>query len=156
MYRPSVGIALFNNKGHVFIGQRLDNAAEAWQLPQGGIDPGESPETAMWRELAEETGLKTAHFLQQLPGIFRYDLPPDLAPIFWGGRYKGQEQVWFALRHDGDDNAINIHTVEPEFRAWRWAMLNELPSLIVPFKRPLYNALIPELEKIWVNHGTSW
>jgi putative (di)nucleoside polyphosphate hydrolase len=155
MYRPGVGIALFNARGQIFIGQRIDTKVESWQMPQGGVDPGETPDVAMWRELAEETGLKTARLLQQVPGVFRYDLPDDLAPLFWGGRYKGQEQVWFALRHNGDDNAINIQTPNPEFKAWRWASLNELLNLIVPFKRPLYTALVPQLAKIWTDHAAS-
>lgn len=137
---------LANRAGRVFVGQRLDSSTEAWQMPQGGIDPGESAEEAAIRELGEETGVhrglveiiarsRTEHF---------YDLPDDLMGRLWGGKYRGQRQYWFLMRFMGKDGDVDIHTRHQEFRAWRWAGLDELERLIVPFKRPLYHAVVEE------------
>lgn len=141
MYRDGVGIMLFHaTTGKVFVGKRLDTKADAWQMPQGGVDAGEAPLDAMYRELAEETGLNrdAVHLLGQSPEALRYDLPPELVPHFWQGRYKGQSQWWYALRLDADEGAINIRTQEPEFSEWKWADMQDLPGMIVPFKRALY------------------
>ncbi|MDA5192764.1 RNA pyrophosphohydrolase [Govanella unica] len=137
-YRPCVGVTLFNARGLVFIGQRIDTEIEAWQMPQGGIDEGEDPKTAAFRELFEETGIDQAEIIAEHPDWLTYDLPPHLVGKVWKGRYRGQIQKWFAMRFLGDDSAIHLDTPHPEFNAWRWVPLAETPNLIVPFKRALY------------------
>ena len=137
-YRPGVGIALFNRQGLVFAAQRIDTAQPAWQMPQGGIDAGESPREAALRELEEEVGTASAEILAETPDWLVYDLPPAIAGKVWKGRYRGQRQKWFAMLFTGDDAEIDIVTAHPEFSAWRWMELAELPGLIVPFKRDLY------------------
>ncbi len=145
-YRPCAGVMLANRDGRVFVGQRLDTTNEAWQMPQGGVDPGEDFEAAALRELHEETGVpaklvdivarsKTEHF---------YDLPDHLVKKMWGGKYRGQRQHWFLMRFLGDDSNVDITTKHQEFRSWRWADLDELETLIVPFKRTLYRAVVEE------------
>lgn len=143
-YRPGVGVMLVNRAGLVFVGQRFDSSVEAWQMPQGGIDPGEEPWPAALRELEEETGVAPGlvERVAETPDWLTYDLPPELVPTIWGGRYRGQRQKWFALRFLGDDAQVNIATRHPEFRNWRWTGLDTLSGLIVPFKRPLYTRLI--------------
>lgn len=137
-YRPCVGVTLINRAGLVFVGKRIDTLVEAWQMPQGGIDEGESPEEALFRELGEEIGTTKAEIVAEHPDWLTYDLPPHLVGKVWKGRYRGQKQKWFALRFLGDDRDINLATAHPEFNAWRWAPLAETPDLIVPFKRVLY------------------
>ena len=143
-YRAAVGIALLDARGQVFVGQRLDSTLEAWQMPQGGIDEGETPEQAMWRELGEEVGTSAAEILGDSTAWLDYDLPPDLQGKLWGGRFRGQRQKWFALRFAGIDADINIATAEPEFRAWMWVPPARLLDLVVPFKRDLYRAVLSE------------
>jgi putative (di)nucleoside polyphosphate hydrolase len=143
-YRPGVGILLFNQKAQVFVAQRIDNPGPAWQMPQGGIDEGEEPLQAAWREMQEETGTDRARFIGESKGWLQYDLPAELVPLIWKGRFRGQKQKWFAFRFTGDDRDINIETEHPEFSAWRWADLAEVPDLIVPFKRRLYQDLVAE------------
>lgn len=140
-YRPCVGIALFNARGLVFVGQRIDQTAEAWQMPQGGIDPGESPEDAAFRELVEEIGTNKASILGEHPDWLTYDLPPELLGKVWKGRYRGQKQKWFAMRFDGEDQDINLVTEHPEFHCWQWAELARSPQMIVPFKRAIYEEI---------------
>ncbi len=144
-YRQNVGAVLFNAQGQVFVARRADQAHEAlaaWQLPQGGIDDGEDPRQAILRELHEEIGTADADILAEHPDWLHYDLPPDLRARVWGGRYRGQRQRWFALRFRGTDADIRLDGhAHPEFDAWRWATLSELPTLAVPFKRPIYEAL---------------
>lgn len=143
-YRPCVGVMLMNANGRVFVGQRRDSSADAWQMPQGGIDPGEAPETAALRELWEETGVtgdKVYEVARTLDPV-RYDLPHDLVPKLWKGRYRGQEQVWFLFRFTGSDADVNIDTEHPEFSAWRWLEPAELPERIVPFKRAVYETVL--------------
>jgi putative (di)nucleoside polyphosphate hydrolase len=142
-YRPGVGVMGLNREGKVFVGRRIQGA-EAWQMPQGGIDDGESPREAAMRELAEETGVAAAEILAETPGWLDYRLPEELIPNLWGGRYAGQRQKWFLLRLLGGDEAVNIHTEHPEFCEWKWAEAASLPDLIVPFKRPLYVRLLDE------------
>jgi len=143
-YRAGVGIMLLNAEGKVFTGQRLDSKLEAWQMPQGGIDPGETPLQTAFRELAEETGITKATLLAESRDWLYYDLPDDLIGTIWKGRYCGQRQKWFAMRFTGTDADVDIATEHPEFRAWRWSTLPELSSLIVPFKRDLYEAVLAE------------
>jgi putative (di)nucleoside polyphosphate hydrolase len=139
-YRPCVGVMLLNRAGQVFVGQRLDTTLEAWQMPQGGIDPGEEPLATAIRELGEETGIAPDHvaLIAEAPGEFYYDLPPELIGKVWKGRYRGQVQRWFLFRFLGTDADVRIDTEHPEFRAWRWADPADLPAIIVPFKRALY------------------
>lgn len=145
-YRPCVGIMLVNVHGKVFVGQRLDNKVEAWQMPQGGIDPGEDARTTALRELGEETGIETHHveIIARAKEEHFYDLPQELIGEIWGGKYRGQRQVWFLARFLGTDEDVNIKTRHPEFRAWRWAEPETLPELIVPFKKKLYRDLLQE------------
>lgn len=145
-YRPCAGVMLVNAQNLVFVGQRLDSSSEAWQMPQGGIDKGESPRDAALRELGEEAGIgpSLADIIIASATEHFYDLPPQLMGKMWGGRYRGQRQHWFLARFLGNDADINIETDHPEFRAWRWTGLETLPELIVPFKRDLYSALVAE------------
>jgi putative (di)nucleoside polyphosphate hydrolase len=139
-YRPAAGIMLINAEKKVWVGQRIDTTLEAWQMPQGGIDPGEDPRAAALRELEEETGIPPAlvEIIAQAPETLHYDLPADLAAKVWKGRYRGQAQSWFLLRFLGADADVNLQTSHPEFRAWQWAAPADLPKLIVQFKRELY------------------
>jgi putative (di)nucleoside polyphosphate hydrolase len=141
-YRPCVGIFLLNNDGLVFAGRRIDSRAEAWQMPQGGIDAGESPLQACMREMREEIGTNTAELVSQHDDWLYYDIPLPLADRLWQGRYKGQKQKWMALRFTGDDSDINIATEEPEFCEWKWLSPHDLVDLAVPFKRDVYQNVL--------------
>ena len=143
-YRSCAGIMLVNRAGQVFVGQRLDTTIEAWQMPQGGIDPGEDARTAALRELGEEVGLSPnqVEIVAEAPDELFYDLPPELVGKAWKGRYRGQRQRWFLLRFTGEDHQIDIATKHPEFRTWRWADAADLPALIVPFKKRLYEQVL--------------
>lgn len=143
-YRPCVGIMLFNRDGKVFVGKRIDQTVEGWQMPQGGIDEGETPRQAVLRELLEETGTDKAEILAEKDGWVNYDLPPHLVGVAFHGRFRGQTQKWFALRFTGRDADINLTAHEPEFSAYQWVTLADLPGLIVPFKRDTYRAVIAE------------
>ena len=135
---------LISRDGRVFVGQRIDNTLEAWQMPQGGIDPGEDAQAAAVRELGEETGVSAdkVTMIAEAPDELLYDLPPELVGKVWKGKYRGQRQRWFLFRFDGEDSDIRIDTAHPEFRAWRWAEPADLPRLIVPFKRALYEDVL--------------
>jgi putative (di)nucleoside polyphosphate hydrolase len=149
-YRPCAGIMLVNHAGKVFVGQRLDSSADAWQMPQGGIDPGEEPEQAAYRELGEETGI-APHLVEVIARSkdeHLYDLPPELLGKIWGGKYRGQRQFWFLMRFMGTDADVNIETDHQEFRSWRWADAEALEGLIVPFKRRLYRAVVEEFRPL--------
>lgn len=146
LYRRNVGIMLLNHQGKAFVGRRIDTEENAWQMPQGGVDPGEEPVEAAVRELAEEVGTDKAEIIAETEGWLTYDLPPDLAGTLWRGKWKGQAQKWFAMRFTGMDADIDIATAHPEFSAWRWAARDELTALIVPFKRPVYQAVLAALE----------
>lgn len=143
-YRPCVGIMLINDNGHIFGGQRIDNRAEAWQMPQGGIDAGEDVETACFREMREEIGTDKADILSIHPEWLNYDIPLPLADRLWGGSYRGQSQKWVALRYTGQDSDINIATDEPEFFSWQWISPADLIQLAVPFKRPVYEDIMTQ------------
>ena len=141
-YRPCVGITLFNNTGQVFVGERIDSPG-AWQMPQGGIDPGESVEEAVLRELSEEVGSNKAEIIHIYDKKLRYRLPDRLVEKPWNSQYGGQEQTWVAVKFTGDDSDININAHIPaEFRAWKWVALPEVLDLIVPFKRDTYREVI--------------
>ncbi|MCF8467424.1 MAG: RNA pyrophosphohydrolase [Sneathiella sp.] len=141
-YRPCAGMMVVNNKRQVFVGRRIDMVTEHWQMPQGGIDHEEDPLEAAYRELEEEIGTRNVELIHRLEGWFIYDLPEDLIGKIWKGKYRGQKQKWFLFRFLGEDNEINIRTEHPEFSEWKWAELVELPQLIVPFKRDLYETII--------------
>lgn len=142
-YRPCVGVMLVNADGRVFVGRRLDTA-DAWQMPQGGIDPGETPAVAALRELREEIGTDAATIVAECDGWHRYDLPPHLRGKVWGGRFRGQEQKWVLCRFTGTDGDIDLNAGEPEFDAWQWVPMDDLIRLIVPFKRDIYRAVVEE------------
>ena len=146
-YRPNVGVMLANAQGHVFVGQRIDNNQAAWQMPQGGIDPGEDPKTAALRELWEETGVspELVTIEAETAGWVPYDLPHDLVPKMWKGKYRGQEQKWFLMRFNGTDDQVRIDTDHPEFSAWKWLAPDQLVASIVPSNRAVYEAVLAEL-----------
>jgi putative (di)nucleoside polyphosphate hydrolase len=144
-YRPCVGIMLLNKQGHVWIGRRFekqndDGIGKWWQMPQGGIDKGEDAKLAALRELQEETAVTSAHVIAEAPNWFIYDLPEHLIGKSWNGKYRGQKQKWFAVQFDGDDGEINLKPPghKQEFDAWRWAKMDEMLDLIIPFKRQVY------------------
>ncbi|WP_298092772.1 RNA pyrophosphohydrolase [uncultured Sphingomonas sp.] len=143
-YRPCAGVMLMNRDGQVFVGQRLDSTLEAWQMPQGGIDPGEDAYAAAVRELFEETGVVADHveLIAEAPGEFFYDLPDEMIGKVWKGKWRGQRQRWFLFRFSGSDSDIDIRTAHPEFRTWRWTDPADLPAMIVPFKKALYEQVL--------------
>jgi putative (di)nucleoside polyphosphate hydrolase len=143
-YRPCVGLMLLDRAGRMFIGERRGPLLDAWQMPQGGIDPGETPLVAAWRELKEEVGTELAELLAESRYWYAYDLPPELLPSHWDPSYRGQSQRWFAFRFLGSDADIDLATHHPEFERWRWASADEVLRLIVPFKRPVYQAVLAE------------
>ena len=149
-YRSNVGIMLTNDDGHVFVGQRLDNNQNAWQMPQGGIDGDEDPQSAAYRELLEETGIEQENvkFLATSSKWLLYDLPEDLIPKLWDGKYRGQKQKWFLFKFLGTNSDINIATEHPEFSNWKWIPKENLLEEIVPFKKSVYESVLREFERI--------
>ncbi|HWT99136.1 MAG TPA: RNA pyrophosphohydrolase [Terriglobales bacterium] len=147
-YRPCVGITLFRPDGKVFVAQRIDNPGPAWQMPQGGIDDDEDPLKAAWREMKEEIGTNKAELVGESRGWLDYDLPHDLVPKIWKGRFRGQRQKWFAFRFEGTDKDIDIATKHAEFSAWQWVDFVTVPDLIVPFKRDLYRQVVAEFQHL--------
>lgn len=148
LYRRGVGVMLINADRHVFVGRRIDNRDEAWQMPQGGIDPGEQPWPAALRELEEETGIRP-ELVEEVachPQRLRYDIPDAIASRLWGGKWKGQLQDWYLARFLGTDGDVNIATSHPEFSHWKWVEPRLLPELIVPFKRDMYRQIIAGFE----------
>ena len=146
LYRRGVGVMLLNRERKVWVGARIDNPADAWQMPQGGIDEGEEPWATALREVEEETGI-APHLVERIaccPERLRYSLPPELVGVIWTEPWLGQEQDWFLCRFLGTDADVNIATEHPEFREWKWVEPAQLPDLIVPFKRELYARLIEE------------
>lgn len=143
-YRPGVGIVLFNKDGQVLIAERLDNPG-GWQMPQGGIDAGEEPEIAVFREMEEEIGTRNAKILATLEEWIFYDFPPPLAKRLWGGKYRGQKQKWIALKFLGQDGDIRLEAhSDPEFSQWKWVSIDSLLDYVVPFKRAVYERVIKE------------
>ena len=143
-YRPCVGVTLINPQGLIFVGRRLDAKEEAWQMPQGGIDPGEKPRATALRELAEETGIPAdaVSFIAKTHHWLTYDLPPELLGKIWGGKYRGQRQKWFLYRFTGTDDQVNLAQEHPEFAEWRWMAADQMLTSIVPFKREVYEQVI--------------
>jgi putative (di)nucleoside polyphosphate hydrolase len=143
-YRPAAGVMLINGQGRVFVAQRLDSTLEAWQMPQGGLDEGEEPLDGALRELEEETGIRQdkVEIIARCPAELYYDLPDDLVGKMWKGKWRGQRQHWFLARFTGTDADINLETEHPEFRAWKWADPQDLPAMIVPFKKALYEEVL--------------
>lgn len=145
-YRPCVGVVLTDGQGRVFAGQRADSSGPAWQMPQGGIDPGETPLAAAYRELEEETGVAKAHvrLVAETAGWLDYDLPHDIVPKRWNGKYRGQTQKWVRFELTAPDSVINLAHHDIEFSDWRWMSGPEMRDVIVPFKRPIYAAVLEE------------
>ena len=147
-YRPCVGVMLINREGHVFVGKRIDQTVEGWQMPQGGIDGNETPQEAAARELEEEIGTRNVKFLREFPEWLCYDLPSHLLGVALRGRYRGQKQKWMAMRFLGSDSEITVNTPEPEFAEWKWLAIEALPRLIVPFKRDTYMKVITAFQDL--------
>jgi putative (di)nucleoside polyphosphate hydrolase len=147
-YRLGVGMMLVNKDNKIFVGKRIDSTAEAWQMPQGGVDEGEDTEQAALRELEEEAGTRNAKIIAESKEWHYYDLPDDLIPKLWGGKYRGQKQKWFCLRFLGEDSEINIATEHAEFHQWKWVDIETLPDIIVPFKRDVYAAVVAEFRAV--------
>ena len=144
--RLGVGIILLNKENKVFVGKRKDNPTDTWQMPQGGVDEGENFVDAMKRELIEETSIKNIKIIKELQELTIYELPRYLVGKIWKGKYKGQKQKWFIVRFLGKDNEIDINTQRPEFIEWRWLNIDNLPQVIVPFKKKVYEELLPKIK----------
>ena len=142
-YRKGVGMMVFNDKKKIFVGKRIDNQT-AWQMPQGGVDENEDYETAAKRELFEETGIQSIRIIKKSKGIYTYNLPEYLLGKIWKGKYIGQKQNWFLMKFLGPDSEINLNQKYPEFNQWKWVDIDDLPKLIVPFKKKLYLSVIQE------------
>ena len=144
--RNGVGVIVLNNENKVFVGKRKDNPVDRWQMPQGGVDIGESYLSAMKRELYEETSIKSIEILKEINGFFEYELPKNLVGIIWKGKFRGQKQKWFITRFIGNENEINLQTKNPEFIEWKWIIPDELPRTIVDFKKKMYVELLEILK----------
>ncbi|AFS46802.1 NUDIX-domain protein [alpha proteobacterium HIMB5] len=147
-YRSGVGIVVLNKNNKVFVARRIDNPKNFWQMPQGGVDKNEDFLTAAFRELDEETSIKSVELIKELDGFITYNLPDHLLGIIWKGKYKGQTQKWFVMRFIGEDSEININTKHPEFLEWKWVELSEITKLVVNFKLDLYQEVQRKVEKI--------
>jgi putative (di)nucleoside polyphosphate hydrolase len=150
LYRSGVGIMIINKNKEIFVGKRIDNHSDAWQMPQGGLDAGEGEDAAMFRELKEETGIndKAVKVIQKSQKYHYYNLPYKLQKKFWGGKYLGQKQKWYLVEFIGEESAINVKTEDPEFSEWKWISKENLLNEIVPFKRDLYEDIIKEFEEL--------
>tara|TARA_B100000945_G_scaffold288989_1_gene261729 strand:- start:19 stop:492 length:474 start_codon:yes stop_codon:yes gene_type:complete len=144
--RLGVGVVVLNKENKVFVGKRKDNPVNKWQMPQGGVDNGEDLVGAMKRELSEETGIKNIKILKEIDGWSKYELPDYLLGKIWKGKYRGQKQKWFVVKFLGSDNEINLKTKNPEFIEWQWIDIDSLPSVIVDFKKKVYEGLVPKIK----------
>ena len=144
--RNGVGVIILNNENKVFVGKRKDNPVNKWQMPQGGVEKGESYLSAMKRELYEETSIKSIDILREIDGFFEYELPKNLVGIIWKGKFRGQKQKWFIAKFIGDENEINLQTKNPEFIEWKWIIPDDLPKTIVDFKKKMYVELLETLK----------
>ena len=145
--RNGVGIVVLNKENKVFVGKRRDNPADRWQMPQGGVDKGESYLAAMRRELLEETSIKSIKILKEIDRFFEYELPSDLIGVIWKGRFRGQKQKWYITKFFGEEKEINLKTKHQEFVEWKWILPNELPNVIVDFKKKMYLDLLSDIKK---------
>ena len=148
--RNGVGAIILNGENKVFVGKRRDNPIDRWQMPQGGVDVGETYLDAMKREIFEETSIKNIKILKELDGFFSYELPRNLVGVIWQGKFKGQKQKWFIVKFVGEEREINLKTKKPEFIEWKWIFPEDLPSVIVDFKQDMYLKLLKEI-KIFFN-----
>ena len=146
--RTGVGIIVLNNNNQVFVGKRKDNPGEKWQMPQGGVDKGEDFITAMRRELMEETSIRNIKILKEIQNMYQYELPNNLVGIIWKGKFKGQRQKWFVTKFVGNEKEINLNTKNPEFIEWKWIIADELPNVIVNFKKEMYQKILFNIRKI--------
>ena len=146
--RSGVGIVVINKKNKVFVARRIDNPKNFWQMPQGGVDEGENFLNAAYRELEEETSIKSVELIQELEGTITYELPNHLLGIIWKGKYRGQKQKWFLMRFNGEDNEINIKTKNPEFLDWKWIEIDQLTEVVVDFKLHVYKEVKEKVKKI--------
>ena len=146
--RSGVGIVVLNKKNQVFVGKRIDNPKNFWQMPQGGVDEGEDFLTAAYRELEEETSIKNVLLIKEIEGTLTYELPENLLGIIWKGKYKGQKQKWYLMRYLGEDNEIDVKTDKPEFLDWKWLDLDMLTEVVVDFKLNVYKELKEKIKKI--------
>ena len=149
--RNGVGILVLNKNNKVFVAKRIDNPKNYWQMPQGGIDKGESYLDAAYRELKEETSIQSVSLIKEIEDYITYDLPDHLLGIIWKGKFKGQKQKWFIMRFYGKDSEININTKKAEFLDWKWVDINEITKLVVDFKLHVYKKLTKEVERIISN-----
>jgi len=145
--RNGVGVIIFNKNKKIFVGKRKDNPVDKWQMPQGGVDEGEDYFSAMKRELEEETSIINFKILKELEGFFEYELPENLIGIIWKGQFRGQKQKWFIAEYLGEDNEINLNTKNPEFIEWKWISPDELPNVIVDFKKNMYKKLLIKIKE---------
>ena len=145
--RLGVGVIVLNNENKIFVGKRKDNPVDKWQMPQGGVDIGENYLTAMKRELAEETSIKSIKILRELEGFFEYELPNNLVGIIWKGKFRGQKQKWFIVKFVGEEKEIDLKTKNPEFIDWKWIFPEQLPEVIVDFKREMYLKILDNIKK---------
>ena len=148
--RKGVGVVVLNHEDKVFVGKRRDNPIDKWQMPQGGVDQGESFLTAMKRELFEETNIQSIKVVKEIDGFFEYELPKELLGVIWKGKFRGQRQKWFIIRFSGNQNEINLETANPEFIDWKWISPEELPNVIVDFKKNMYLKLLKKI-KIFID-----
>ena len=146
--RQGVGVIILNNQNKIFVGKRKDNPVDKWQMPQGGIDQGEDHLTAMKRELYEETSIKSIKVIKELEGYYEYMLPKNLVGVIWKGKFKGQRQKWFVTKFVGNEKEINLNTKNPEFIEWKWIIADELPNVIVNFKKEMYQKILFNIRKI--------
>ncbi len=149
--RSGVGIVVLNKDNKVFVAKRIDNPKKFWQMPQGGVNKGEDFLTAAYRELKEETNIKSVKLVKELEELITYELPPYLLGIIWKGKYKGQKQKWFVMKFIGDDSEINIKTKHPEFLEWKWIELNHITDVVVNFKLNVYKKVKEKVKKLLVN-----